>query len=532
MALRSLGVLLALCLALAGQAEARELRDALVEQTAAIAEGRSMRIDGVTLARPALVARFYAGREHRPLWNDPARLAGLLRATAAVEQDGLRPDDYQPRQIAALAAAVDGDPERAARLELLATDALARLATHLRHGKTDPRAFDADWNISAPRTDDDALALLAGTAEAPDPAAAVAALAPDHWFYGQLRKALALQRAAASAGGWGTVAPGDTLKPGMTDPRVAALRARLAASGDHAAAPPDDPNLYDPALESSVKRFQTLHGIDPDGAVGRRTLAELNVGPERRADQVRVNLERARWVLNDLGPQFIIVNIPGFHLYVVEDGVPVWTTRVVVGRAYRQTPMFKSTMRSIVLNPTWTVPPTILREDVLPKLAKDPSYLTAQNMRVVDANGTVLDPASIDWSQARRRFPYALVQQPGAQNALGRIKFQFPNEHAVYLHDTPNKAIFERADRAASSGCIRVENPMALAEYLLAGDPDWPRSKVDAAIETGRTQSVVLKRRVPIVLMYWTAQMDRDGTMHFYPDLYDRDPPVLRALDR
>jgi len=192
--------------------------------------------------------------------------------------------------------------------------------------------------------------------------------------------------------------------------------------------------------------------------------------------------------------------------------------------------MFKSNMRTVVLNPTWTVPPTILKQDLLPKLAKDPSYLASHNIAVVDAAGAEVDPGTIDWQQARRRFPYNLVQRPGEDNSLGRVKFLFPNEHAVYLHDTPNRALFERADRAASSGCIRIENPMMLADYLLAGDAEWPKERVEEVLATGHTQNIVLKHTIPVVIMYWTAQLDRDGTMRFFPDLYNRDTPLLRAL--
>ncbi|MGE0669059.1 MAG: murein L,D-transpeptidase [Sphingomonadales bacterium] len=495
-----------------------------------LANGRPATVAGAAIVQPDLLATFYRQRDFRPVWQGKD-LRQLTDAIAAVTLDGLLPEDYHLSALAAAAASTDRtDPEQAARLDMLATDALARLAIHLHYGKTDPRAFDRNWNISAPIAEGDHLTLLEQVTAQPDMVKAAQDLAPHHWFYGQLKKALAAQRAYVADGGWGTVESGETLKPGMTDPRVSGLRARLAASGEYGGTAPADANFYDDDLARAVARFQELHGIDPDGAVGRKTLAELNITAEQRVDQLRVNLERARWVLNQLGDEFIVVNISGFHLYVVKDSVPVWDTRVVVGRTFRQTPMFKSNMRTIVLNPTWTVPPTILRQDMLPKVARDPSYLAGQNIAVVGADGAEIDPSTIDWQQARRRFPYNLVQRPGDTNALGRIKFLFPNEHAVYLHDTPNRTIFDRADRAASSGCIRVENPMALADYLLAGDTDWPKDRVDAALAMGKTQNITLKRTMPIVIMYWTAQLDRDGDMHFYPDLYGRDAPVLRAL--
>jgi murein L,D-transpeptidase YcbB/YkuD len=508
-----------------------DTRAALQALASPLADGRAAKIGGTTIGAPALLASFYQQRDYQPLWTGKDEVKALLGAIGSVSEDGLRPEDYHQTALTALLEATDRThPEQAARLDLLATDSLARLAIHLHYGKTDPRAFDGNWNISAPIKPDDYLKLLMKVAAHDDKAAAAKDLAPHHWFYGQLKKALAAQRAYAAEGGWGTVGAGETLKPGMTDPRVVGLRSRLAASGEYTATAPEDVNLYDDTLVQAVKRFQELHGMDPDGAIGKKTLSALNVTAAERVDQVRLNLERARWVLNQLGPEFIIVNISGFHLYVMKDGLPVWDSRVIVGRDYRQTPIFKSNMRTIVLNPTWTVPPTILKQDILPKLAKDRSYLAAHNMAVVDGGGAEVDPASIDWHQARRHFPYNLVQRPGDDNSLGRIKFLFPNEHAVYLHDTPNRLLFERADRAASSGCIRLENPMALADYLLADDPEWPKERVTEVLAAGKTQNIVLKHTMPVVIMYWTAQLDRDGTMRFFPDLYNRDPPLLRAL--
>ena len=510
---------------------AGDTRAALQAVASPLADGRAIKIGEATIGSPVLLASFYQQRDYKPLWTGKDEVKALLGAIGSVSEDGLRPQDYHQAALAALLAETDrGNPEQAAHLDLLATDALARLAIHLHYGKTDPRTFDGNWNISAPIKPDDYLKLLIEVSATDDKVAAVKELAPHHWFYGQLKKALAAQRAYAAQGGWGTVGTGETLKPGMTDPRVPGLRARLAVSGEYTSAAPTDPNLYDDTLVQAVERFQELHGIDPDGAIGKKTVSELNVTAQQRVDQLRLNLERARWVLNQLGPEFIIVNISGFHLYVMKDGVPVWDTRVVVGKTYRQTPMFKSNMRTIVLNPTWTVPPTILKQDLLPKLAKDPSYLASHNMMVTDSSGAVVDPSGINWNDARRRFPYNLVQGPGPDNALGQVKFLFPNDHAIYLHDTPHREGFSRADRAASSGCIRVENPLALAAYLLADDKDWPKERVDQVLADGKTQSIVLKHTMPVVIMYWTAQLDRDGTMHFFPDLYDRDPPLLRAL--
>jgi murein L,D-transpeptidase YcbB/YkuD len=512
-------------------ASADDRQDALRALAPTLADGKTARIGDTVIAQPGLLAQLYQQRDYKPLWTDKNEVQKLLSAIAGTADDGLLPEDYHLSALTVLAASADrSDAAQAARFDLLATDALAQLAIHLHYGKTDPRQFDRNWNISAPIAAGDYLKLVSGVVSQSDPVAAAKDLAPHHWFYGQLKKALAAQRAYLAAGGWGMVEAGETLKPGMSDPRVPALRLRLAVTGEYTGTAPADPNLYDDDLVKAAERFQELHGIDPDGAIGKKTVAELNVTARQRVDQLRINLERARWVLNQLGDEFIVVNISGFHLYVVKGGVPVWDTRVMVGKTYRQTPMFKSNMRTLVLNPTWTVPPTILKNDILPKAARDPSYITSRNMTVVSGGGEIIDPSSIDWAEARRRFPYNLVQGPGPDNALGQVKFLFPNEHAVYLHDTPHREGFSRADRAASSGCIRVEHPMDLTYYLLTDDKDWPRERVEQALEGGKTQNVSLKRTMPVVIMYWTAQLDRNGTMHFYPDLYNRDPPLLRAL--
>jgi murein L,D-transpeptidase YcbB/YkuD len=289
--------------------------------------------------------------------------------------------------------------------------------------------------------------------------------------------------------------------------------------------------VYGGALESSVRSFQARHGLDVDGIVGPGTLRALNVTVEQRIDQIRVNLERARWVLDNLEEDFVIVNIAGFRVYLVRNNEEAWSTRAVVGRTYRKTPVFRSTMRYLVFNPDWTVPYSIATKDILPAVQRDPGYLAAGNYIVKDRDGDVVDPAAIDWASLRAgNFPYTLVQRPGAKNALGEIKFMFPNEHAVYLHDTPGKGLFDRAARTFSSGCVRVEYPFKLAELLLEANG------IDAAdiaeLRSSRqTRSVFLKQPIPVLLLYWTAEIGNDGRIHFYEDVYDRDGPVLDALN-
>jgi murein L,D-transpeptidase YcbB/YkuD len=238
-----------------------------------------------------------------------------------------------------------------------------------------------------------------------------------------------------------------------------------------------------------------------------------------------------RWVFRDLPDEFIIVDIAGFHVYVVKNGLQVWESRVQVGKPYHATPVFKDTMRYLDFNPTWTIPPGILRRSTLPAIRKDPGYLQRSNMTVLTTSGTVVDPSTIDWAAtATGGFPYMIRQEPGPDNALGRVKFMFPNKYMVYLHDTPSKGLFARSERTFSSGCIRVQNPFDLAELLLA-DQGWDRSRIDQVVASKKTTRVNLENPITVMLLYWTAEVDQDGTVHFRNDVYDRDAPIIQGLD-
>ncbi len=481
------------------------------------------RIGAGSIAARTLVAALYERRGFVPLWADAERARRLIEALRDSSTHGLDPRDYHVESL--VQRSID-DVER----ELLLTDAFVRLAYHLSFGKADPRALHGGWNFARTLGGVDPPAALAALIEAPDPAAALAGLAPRVPLYRDLRNALSELRRIERAGGWRAIAPGPKLELGTSDGRVAQLRQRLQAGGDLSAGA--DGSEFDAALEAAVKRFQARHGLEADGVVGKSTLAALNVPVAERIAQVRVNLERLRWVARDLEGDFLLVDIAGFGAQLWLDGRLAWSSRVVVGRPYRTTPVFRARMKYLVLNPEWNVPPTILREDVLPKAVDDPGYLGRHDMRVLDRAGRPLDAASIDWSQYRgepRAFPYQIVQAPGRDNPLGRIKFMFPNEHSVYLHDTPARALFDKPVRAFSSGCIRIERPIELALLLLDDRERWSEEKLRAAIATGRTQTVPVARTVPVLLLYFTASV-ADGELHFRPDLYGRDRAVLSAL--
>ena len=266
--------------------------------------------------------------------------------------------------------------------------------------------------------------------------------------------------------------------------------------------------------------------------VGKNTLEVLNVPVEKRIDQLLINLERVRWIYRDTDPEFILVNIASFHAnFAVNDSL-LWRARAQVGKERRKTPVFKANLEYIVINPTWTVPPTILKRDVLPAIKRDRSYLTRKNMKIINRQGQIVDPDKIDWaSYTGSNFPYTIRQDPGPTNALGRVKFIFPNKHFVFLHDTPSKALFDRETRTFSSGCIRVQNPFKLAEALLRDEADWSPDKINEVLKSTKTKTVYLKRPVSVFLLYATTFPNLDySSISFRKDVYNRDPAVLKGL--
>jgi murein L,D-transpeptidase YcbB/YkuD len=540
--IRSVPVLLAvlswLAITVAGAQEVDELIRARVEQ---LAETGRLEASGAALAARTLLPKIYEARAFRPAWQREAQVAALLEVIEEAEREGLDPTDYHVEEVAAarerLRAAAALAPAERAEIDLMLTDAVIRLGYHLRFGKVDPVALDPNWNLSRQLVDQDPVETIQAAIDAPSMLDYANQVIPRNFLYHRLKHALAEYRAIEAAGGWPRVPEGPTLRVGMRDARVTALKARLAVTGDYEPdggdasstfAADDAEWLYDEWLASAVRRFQERHGLAADGVVGRATLAALNVSVRERIEQIRANLERARWVTGDLAEEFLVVNIAGFRLYHLRNDEVTMRMRVQVGRPYRRTPVFKAKLTYLVANPTWTVPPTIFREDLLPELRRDPTALVARNIDVLDSAGNVVDPRAVNWHA--RSLPYRLVQRPGPNNALGRLKFMFPNEHSVYLHDTPSRDLFERESRAFSSGCIRVEDPIGLALKLLG--PSWDRERLDRLIASGKTQTVFLEKPIDVLLLYWTTEVDAAGRVYFWPDIYGRDPAVIAGLAR
>ncbi len=518
--------------AVAGDEDVRDILRNRVEQ---IRQTGDFQIGEDLISAVVVIPEFYENRDFEPAWTERYKVENLLKAIRSIRADGLYPWDYHLAEIERLLAeeadAGNGGPEIVADLDMLLTDGILRLAYHMLFGKVDPEELDPNWNLSADIAGLEPAAGLEAALASPNLYDFIEDFKPQHPFYLKLRDALASYLAIADMGGWAEIPAGKVLRKGERDVRVAALRRRAYVTGDLKEIGDEASTLFDSDLETAVRRFQARHGLSDDGAVGPKTLAAMNITVEKRIDEIRVNLERTRWVLNDITDRFVLVNIAGFAVYYVDGGTMQWESRAQVGKTYRKTPVFKADMKYMVLNPTWTVPPTILAQDVLPAIQRDASYLKHKNMSVLDRAGKVVDPDRIDWSRLTcANFPYILRQEPGPENALGQVKFIFPNEHFVFLHDTPSKSLFNREARTFSSGCIRVESPFDLAELVLANQPEWTRDKIDKVIADGRTETVYLKEPVPVLILYWTAFPGEEGICNFREDVYERDPAVLEAL--
>lgn len=477
------------------------------------------------------VIDFYAQRSFRATWTNDSDVAQLLKSLNNTQADGLDPGDFRIADLARAEASMRTTaptPAQRATFDIAATQTYITALLQLRRGKVDPSRLEIHWNFDPVDVDprEDVKDFFAAI-ETHDVAHAFDQAPPQNAIYGRLREGLAQLRRVRDGGGWPLIAAGQVLKPGVTDASIAVLRARLTAGGylDEPTATRTD---YDETLASAVKKFQAEQYLPVDGVVGAATLAALNVPIEARIDQVRVNMERARWLLYKLQGTFVIVDIAGYKVALYRDGKAIWRSRVQVGKPFRSTPVFQSEITYITFNPTWTVPPTILVKDMLPKILKDPRYLDANRIRVIDREGAVVDPSTIDWHNPRG---ITLRQDAGPDNSLGQVVIRFPNDYAIYLHDTPHRELFAQSRRATSSGCIRVENPLQLVELLFNDPARWNRAAIQTQLANGKTENIRLPVKVPVLLAYWTVDLSNDGRVAFKPDVYGYDLAVLRALN-
>ncbi len=476
------------------------------------------------------VAAFYRMRDYAPLWTDGSpearlRLAALIRALEDVHLHGLPDAAFD---TGALRARLSGEvSERGlGRLEADLTALFLRYAHDVQSGILDPGTIIPDIKRDLMRKDPQVL--LDGLAGAVAPDAYFRSLPPSSGEYARLARARMDLEQAVLRGGWGPQVAARRLDPGDSGPAVVALRDRLVAMG---LMPRTASATYDATIVAAVQDFQLRHGLTPDGIAGEGTLTQINVGPEDRLKSVLVAMERERWMNYDRGERHIWVNIPEFRTRIVYQDKTVFETRSVVGRDEndRRTPEFSDRMEHMVVNPTWHVPRTLAVKDYLPRLQRDP---TANGyLRITDRRGQLVDRASTDFTQySVSNFPFDIKQPPGPRNALGLVKFMFPNQWNIYLHDTPDKYLFDREVRNYSSGCIRLADPFDFAHALLALQTDDPQGFFQSTLRTGRETQVDLVQDIPVHLVYRTAFTDAKGAVHFRRDIYGRDARLWQAL--
>ena len=495
---------------------------------------------GDTLNISSEVVAFYHAQGYRQAWTnyDEIEEGGwtMLRVMESAVSDGLDPERYRFPVALSMVQQVEEDslpeedePAQMARVDLVLSEVFGRYAHHLRGGVLEPAESGLDWRIAKDTAD--VQGLLTQLSEGADAEAMVASLRPQAPAYNALMEQLAKYRKIAAAGGWPEV-PGELeAEIGSTAPGVAVLRQRLIAEGDaeevrlagmgNAAA-----TTFDENLKAALEHFQNRHGIAADGAIGPSTLKELNTSAESRVQQILLNLDQWRWLPQDLGERYILVNVAGFEMEYVRNDSVALAMAVVVGQEGWETPIFTDTMEHIVFNPYWNVPASIKEDEVIPAIRSDPSYLSRNNMEAL-AGGRVVN--AVDYGNLDA---YTFRQRPGGKNALGQVKFLFPNEHNVYLHDTPADQYFARTSRAFSHGCIRLEKPLELARVLLEDVTDRSANDVEGLIARQSEQWINLTEPLPVYILYFTAWAGRDSGMHFYPDVYERDERLREQAER
>ncbi|NTV46275.1 MAG: L,D-transpeptidase family protein [Chlorobiales bacterium] len=492
--------------------------------------------------------QFYEARTYQPAWcNDAGSLPDaddLVIALRDASLEGLNPSDYHLEKIEKMLGdlrsernrRIPPDIQKYADLDFLLTDAFLTYGEHLHSGRVDPENIRPEW--VANRNGANIIGILQNALLLNQVQSSLISLLPMESEYDRLRNALAEYRNLEKRGGWPTVQKGADLKKGDKDQRVATLRKRLLITGDCQSKMKDsDPafDQFDDSLEVAVKNFQKRHGLDTTKMiVDSVTVMAMNVPVGERVRQLVLNMERWRWLPQSLGQRYIAVNIANFELDVIESKKNMLTMRVIVGKAYQSTPVISEKMTYLVLNPYWNVPTSIIGKELAPLGRKDPGYFAKHNMKVYvgwGADAVEVDPATVNWAKVtEKNCRYQIQQEPGAKNSLGRIKFMFPNKFSVYMHDTPSRELFKKNERVFSHGCIRIEKPLDLAEYVLRGDR-WTKEKILDALKTNREQTIRLPESIPVYILYFTAWVDEnDGTVNFRKDIYDRDKPLAAAL--
>ena len=493
---------------------------------------------------------FYRQRNFQPAWLRDDWLGGrrvhsqataLLSGLRDARQEGLDPAEYPvdelEQQIAKARHSVSSN--ELAWLDAKLTYTFFEYAAHLYRGRLNPKRISPAWQVASRKRE--WSPLLEEALAQKNICGLLAKLTPALPEYTALRKALGVYYRIAEEGGWPVVPDSQTLKTGDRGDAVNLLRKSLERQGDFTTRVRDASSLFDENLASAVRAFEARNGLPVDGVADVEMLSVLNTPVETVIRQIELNLERLRWLPDDLGRRHLLVNIPDYRLQLVEDGQTVLQMRVVVGKKKENpTPVFSDQMTYLTFNPFWNIPENIAIKETIPLLRKDDDYAEKHGIQVVmkENNEQIVDASEIGWtkvSQEGKEFPYLLRQRPGAGNALGKVKFMFPNQFNVYLHDTPTRHLFNNTERDYSHGCVRVEHPVELAEYLLKDKPGWDAERIENEMQSEKELSVTLAKPLPVHIVYWSVWIGGNGELQRRPDIYDLDSTqeklfVKRAL--
>ncbi len=509
-----------------------------------------LEVAGNPLFSSVVMAKFYPNREFEPAWSKSGKLLEIAYEMRyeilQARFDGLNPLDYHLNTINFYFQKYESNMEAAAQIEdvdlasldVLLTDAYIMLSSHLFLGKVNPESLKTVWNIqrSAPELRIDLRLQKALSQQSLRKS--IEELYPSFSIYNRMRVGLRelfdyqQQFEENPIADWKELRDNKSIKQQETSRLVPDIRNRLIFWGYLHPYDYDDDNLYDSLMEPGIKKLQMRHGLIADGVIGQGTFHALNQTPDGLISTASVNMERLRWLPENLKEQeLVLVNTANFQLDYILKRDTLFSSKVIIGRSYHSTPQFSALMSYLVFSPNWTVPTSIIRNEIIPAAKKDPSYFAKKNMQLLTRSGAPVDPSSINWLTVNpRSFPFMVRQLPGNQNALGLVKFMFPNKYSVYIHDTPSRSLFEREDRALSHGCIRLQNPAAFAKLLLASDPQWTDEKIQNAMRQKNERTVVLDRKIPVVIFYLTYWANSRGEIFFRKDVYNRDSEIYNAL--
>ncbi|MCH7403100.1 murein L,D-transpeptidase [Belliella kenyensis] len=511
---------------------------------------RTKKVAGQDLFSSVVIRKFYSDRTFFPAWSDgdilPELAYEMRYEIKQVQFDGLNPQDYHLRAIDELFDKYEQSKKGIAEfsvydfasLDILLSDAYIIISSHLYLGKIDPENLKSSWDIqrSAPELMIDQRlhqALLQQSIRK-----SLEELYPSFQVYKKMRDALRFlyddlaRWESEKSNNWKKLKIDKSVKVGDSYNQLDEVKDRLKFWGFLSKEDLESGKQYDSLLVPAITKLQIRHGMEPDGVIGQGTIHALNQSPLDLIETARVNMERFRWLPRDVKDQeVILVNTANFQLDYISKRDTVLSSKVIVGKSYHATPQFSAEMSYMVFSPTWTIPNSITRNEIIPAVKKDIGYLRSKNMKILTSDGKEVDPQSIDWQKANgKNFPYMVRQEPGDQNSLGLVKFMFPNKHSVYIHDTPARSLFAREDRALSHGCIRIQRPFDFAKVLLKHDSSWTDDKIKESMKKSKEVIVKLDRKIPVVILYMTFWADSRGNNFFRKDIYDRDNEILEAL--